>query len=163
MGDVTLLIKTHSRSWGMLERGTNSCLSTRSKQGAKVSSPTAKLAAHQALGNSKRDRSSTRESAALSIVTCSKRHVHSNFLHAKSNCSTAKDFVKNTISPRVYLIGRNQENADRIITKCATLNNEAKVEFLKANVTELGEVDRICDILSKKDKSMNCLSTVKET
>ncbi|KAF8849452.1 hypothetical protein BDZ45DRAFT_235504 [Acephala macrosclerotiorum] len=70
---------------------------------------------------------------------------------------TLKAFVKNTISPRVYLVGRNASAADRIIEECHGLNKDGKVEFIKADVTELAEVDRVCKEIQKKEKSINLL------
>ncbi|KAG9242780.1 hypothetical protein BJ878DRAFT_583620 [Calycina marina] len=60
------------------------------------------------------------------------------------------EFVRNTITLRDYLIGRNGGAAHRIIPEFVTLNKEAKVEFVKANATELAEVDRVCDTLIKE-------------
>jgi len=70
---------------------------------------------------------------------------------------TAKEFVKNTLSPRVYLIGRNQQAADIIIAECKELNKEGKFEFLKADVSRLEEVDRTCVEIAKKEKHINLL------
>jgi NADP-dependent 3-hydroxy acid dehydrogenase YdfG len=70
---------------------------------------------------------------------------------------TAKAFVHNAISPRVYIVGRNQGAADRIIKECKELNKDGKVEFLKADVTELAEVDRVCQEIMKKEKHVNLL------
>jgi NADP-dependent 3-hydroxy acid dehydrogenase YdfG len=70
---------------------------------------------------------------------------------------TLKAFVRSTVSPRVYLVGRNASAADRIITECRTLNKDGKVEFLKADVTELKEVDRVCEQIQKREKKINLL------
>ncbi|PMD50483.1 NAD(P)-binding protein [Hyaloscypha bicolor E] len=70
---------------------------------------------------------------------------------------TLKAFVQNTISPRVYLVGRNASAADRIIKECRELNKEGKVEFLKADVTELKEVDLVCKEIQKREKKINLL------
>lgn len=63
----------------------------------------------------------------------------------------------NTISPRVYIVGRNASAADRIIKECQALNKDGKVEFVKADVSELGEVDRVCKEIMKKEKHINLL------
>ncbi|KAH8592998.1 hypothetical protein B0O99DRAFT_628602 [Bisporella sp. PMI_857] len=70
---------------------------------------------------------------------------------------TAKEFVKNAFSPRAYIVGRNQEAAERIIAECKELNRAGKVEFLKADVTELSEVDRVCAEIRKKESHINLL------
>jgi len=65
--------------------------------------------------------------------------------------------VQNTISPKVYIVGRSQPAADRIIKECQTLNKDGKVEFLQANVTELAEVDRVCREIEKKESKVNLI------
>lgn len=70
---------------------------------------------------------------------------------------TLKAFVKNAVSPRVYLVGRNTSAAEQIIKDCEGLNKDGKVEFIKADVTELAEVDRVCKEIEKKEKSINLL------
>ncbi|KAK0129268.1 hypothetical protein ONS95_001203 [Cadophora gregata] len=70
---------------------------------------------------------------------------------------TLKAFVKHADSPRVYLIGRSESAADRIITECKGLNKDGKVDFIKADVSELAEVDRACKIIQEKEKSVNLL------
>lgn len=37
------------------------------------------------------------------------------------------------------------------------MNKDGKVEFLKADVSELGEVDRVCKEIAKKEKSINLI------
>jgi hypothetical protein len=70
---------------------------------------------------------------------------------------TAKAFVRNTIGPHVYIVGRNASAAERIIGECKELNKDGKVEFLKADVTELGEVDRVCEEIKKRETYINLL------
>jgi short-subunit dehydrogenase len=70
---------------------------------------------------------------------------------------TAKAFVQNTISPRVYIVGRNASAAERIVSECKTLNPGGAVEFLKADVSELREVDRVCEEVKKKETKINLL------
>ncbi|CAG8961971.1 hypothetical protein HYFRA_00013751 [Hymenoscyphus fraxineus] len=70
---------------------------------------------------------------------------------------TLKAFVKNTVSPRVYLVGRSAPAAERIIKECEGLNKDGKVEFLRADVSELSEVDRVCKEIQKREKKINLL------
>lgn len=65
--------------------------------------------------------------------------------------------MKNSTSPHVYIVGRNAEAAERIINECKTLNADGRVEFLKADVSELREVDRICAEILKKEKKLNLI------
>lgn len=59
--------------------------------------------------------------------------------------------MSNTISPRVYIVGRSLPAAERIIAECKTLNESGKVEFLKADVSELAEVDRVCGEIKRRE------------
>ena len=70
---------------------------------------------------------------------------------------TLKALVENTISPRVYLVGRSEQAAERIINECKALNKDGKVEFFKADVTALAEVDRVCKEIEKREKKVNLL------
>jgi NADP-dependent 3-hydroxy acid dehydrogenase YdfG len=54
-------------------------------------------------------------------------------------------------------VGRNATAADRIIEECKKLNKDGKVEFLKADVTELKEVDRVCEEIQKREKKINII------
>jgi short-subunit dehydrogenase len=65
--------------------------------------------------------------------------------------------VRHAISPRVYLIGRSAPAAERIIEECRTLNKDSKIQFLPANVSELGEVERICKEIVEKEEKINLL------
>jgi NADP-dependent 3-hydroxy acid dehydrogenase YdfG len=70
---------------------------------------------------------------------------------------TLKAFVQNAVSPRVYIVGRNEIAAERIIKECEVINKESKVEFFKADVRELADVDRICKELEKRETKLNLL------
>ena len=37
------------------------------------------------------------------------------------------------------------------------LNNEARIEFLQANLNELREVDRVCEQIAGREKRLNLL------
>lgn len=65
--------------------------------------------------------------------------------------------MKNTISPKVYIVGRSAPAAERIIKECEELNKDGKVEFLSADCSELAEVDRVCKEVEKKEKKINLL------
>ena len=68
-----------------------------------------------------------------------------------------KAFVHNAVSPRVYIVGRTQDAAERIIRECEILNKDGKVEFIKADVSELSEVDRVCREIMSKEKHINLI------
>jgi NADP-dependent 3-hydroxy acid dehydrogenase YdfG len=70
---------------------------------------------------------------------------------------TLKAFVKYALIPRVYLVGRSQESADRIIRECTQLNSGGKFEFIKADISLLKNVDDVCNQLKSKETKINIL------
>lgn len=70
---------------------------------------------------------------------------------------TLKAFVKYALIPRVYLVGRSQESADRIIRECTHLNSGGKFEFIKADISLLKNVDDVCNQLKSKETKINIL------
>ncbi|KAK2630489.1 hypothetical protein QTJ16_001309 [Diplocarpon rosae] len=70
---------------------------------------------------------------------------------------TLKAFVQHTISPRIYLVGRSETAADRIINDCQGLNKNSKVEFIMADVSEIAEVDRVCKEIQAREKNINLI------
>ncbi|PCG98873.1 Short-chain dehydrogenase/reductase SDR [Penicillium occitanis (nom. inval.)] len=70
---------------------------------------------------------------------------------------TLKAFVKYAVSPRVYLVGRSQESADRIIKECTQVNSGGKFEFIKADISLLKNVDEVCNQLKKRETKINIL------
>ncbi|KAL3458078.1 hypothetical protein BJX64DRAFT_267402 [Aspergillus heterothallicus] len=71
--------------------------------------------------------------------------------------STARSFVKYAISPRVYLIGRNEEQASKIIDELQTLNAQSRVIFVKCDVSLLRRVDEACRTIQEKEGKVNLL------
>ncbi len=76
--------------------------------------------------------------------------------------STLKAFVASAIQPRVYIVGRSQENADRIIKECAKLGpagyeGQAEVLFLKADISSMKVVDGVCEDIKRKETQVNLL------
>jgi len=66
---------------------------------------------------------------------------------------TFRAFVKHTNSPRVYVIGRNHEVANRIISEAQITNPQANINFIAADCTLLKEVSKVCrEIKSKEDE-----------
>ncbi|KAF4631539.1 hypothetical protein G7Y89_g6597 [Cudoniella acicularis] len=70
---------------------------------------------------------------------------------------TLKAFTKYTTKPRVYIVGRSQECADRIIKECKQLNSDGKFEFIKADVSLLKNVDNVCCQIKEKETAINIL------
>ncbi|KAF2275052.1 short-chain dehydrogenase/reductase [Westerdykella ornata] len=71
--------------------------------------------------------------------------------------STAREFVRNTTSPHIYLVGRNATEAARIIPEFHSLNPSSKVEFIKSDVSLLRNADDVCRQIAQKEKKVNLL------
>ncbi|KAF2653560.1 hypothetical protein K491DRAFT_694618 [Lophiostoma macrostomum CBS 122681] len=71
--------------------------------------------------------------------------------------STAREFVRNTQSPHVYLIGRNSSEASRIISELQTLNSSSKLSFIQSDTSLLKNVDVACEEIKSKESKVNLL------
>jgi short-subunit dehydrogenase len=71
--------------------------------------------------------------------------------------TTAREFVRYTINPRVYLVGRSQEQADHIQAEFKELNPESQVNFIQSDVSLLRNVDKVCDEIKAKEEKINVL------
>jgi short-subunit dehydrogenase len=71
--------------------------------------------------------------------------------------TTAREFVRYTPSPKVYLVGRSQADADRIIAEFKQINSKSQVEFIKSDVSLLRNVDKVCDEIKAREKKINLL------
>lgn len=70
---------------------------------------------------------------------------------------TLKAFARSVPKPRVYIVGRSQDAADRIITECQKLRADGCYEFLKADVGLLSGVDQVCRQIKSKETAINLL------
>lgn len=70
---------------------------------------------------------------------------------------TLKAFARYAAKPRVYIIGRSQESASRIVNECKELNRDGMFEFIKADVSLLKSVDDVCRQIRSKEKRINIL------
>lgn len=71
--------------------------------------------------------------------------------------STAREFVRNTNSPHVYLVGRNQTEATRIISELREINPTSQLNFVKSDVSLLKGVDEACREIKEKEQKVNLL------
>ncbi|OJJ03180.1 hypothetical protein ASPVEDRAFT_72911 [Aspergillus versicolor CBS 583.65] len=71
--------------------------------------------------------------------------------------STARAFVRYAVSPRVYLLGRNEAQASRIIDELGKLNAESKVDFVKCDTSLLKGVDEACKEIQSREERVNLL------
>ena len=70
---------------------------------------------------------------------------------------TAREFVRNTKSPRVYLIGRNATEATKIIEELHSINTTSQVSFIQKDISLLKSVDETCNEIKSKEKQVNML------
>jgi NADP-dependent 3-hydroxy acid dehydrogenase YdfG len=71
--------------------------------------------------------------------------------------TTLKQFAKHAKRPRAYFLGRSQEAADRIAAECQALNEDGEYIFIKADVSLIRVVDKVCQDIKEKEKAMNIL------
>ena len=72
---------------------------------------------------------------------------------------TAREFARHTKSPHIYLIGRNETEASRIIPELESLNPTSQVSFIKSDVSLLKNVDEACKQIKEKETRVNLLFT----
>lgn len=70
---------------------------------------------------------------------------------------TLKQFAQHAKNPRIYLVGRSQDAANRIISECAKLNPDGQYIFIQSDVSLLGNVNRVCEQILSKEESINLL------
>ena len=68
-----------------------------------------------------------------------------------------KEFVKNAKKPKCYVVGRSEQAANRIIGECKTINPDAHVVFLQADVSLIRDVDRLCEEIKSLEDAVNIL------
>ncbi|KAJ5089486.1 hypothetical protein N7532_008170 [Penicillium argentinense] len=71
--------------------------------------------------------------------------------------STCREFIRNTVRPRAYIIGRNKMEASRIVQQLKEINSEAEIRILECDLTLLHNVDRICNEITKNENFVNLL------
>jgi NAD(P)-dependent dehydrogenase (short-subunit alcohol dehydrogenase family) len=70
---------------------------------------------------------------------------------------TVKAFAKYVRKPRLYIIGRSQEAADRIIRECSQQNPSGSFTFIKADISLVKQVDGVCRQIKSIEKAINVL------
>lgn len=71
--------------------------------------------------------------------------------------ATARAFVRDTLSPRVFLVGRNEAQASKIIEELRQLNPEGQLSFVKCDAARLQSVDEVCKDIQAKEEKINLL------
>ncbi|KAI8944846.1 putative short-chain dehydrogenases/reductase [Xylaria longipes] len=70
---------------------------------------------------------------------------------------TLKAFTKYAPAPKVIIVGRSQEAADRIMNECRQLSPNGHFEFIRADVSLLKNVDDVCRRIKQKLSVINLL------
>lgn len=70
---------------------------------------------------------------------------------------TLKQFAKHAREPRIYVVGRSQEAADRITAECRKTNAEGQYFFIPADTSLIRNVDDVCQQIRSKEKTVNIL------
>ncbi|KAF7677539.1 hypothetical protein GT037_004398 [Alternaria burnsii] len=70
---------------------------------------------------------------------------------------TAREFVRNTTSPHVYLIGRNATEAGKIMEELSSINSSSQISFIQKDLSLLKNVDEACSEIKSKEKQVNIL------
>ncbi|KAL4882991.1 hypothetical protein BJY04DRAFT_216708 [Aspergillus karnatakaensis] len=71
--------------------------------------------------------------------------------------STALALARDTLSPKIYLVGRSQPAADSAIASIKSLNPGAETTFLQGDISLLANVDRFCEEIATREKRVNLL------
>ena len=71
--------------------------------------------------------------------------------------ATLKQFAKHARQPRAYFVGRSQDAGDRIFAECKALNAKGEFIFIKADVSLIRIVDKVCEEIKAKEKAINIL------
>lgn len=65
--------------------------------------------------------------------------------------------AKHARQPKIYLVGRSQSAADRIIAECKRLNPEGQYFFIATDASLIKNVDDVCRQFREKEKAINLL------
>ena len=71
--------------------------------------------------------------------------------------STIKQLATHADTPKVYIVGRSEASASRIIEEVKKLNPGASFSFIKADVSVLQNVDAVCKEIKQKEDKLNLL------
>ncbi|KAK3399710.1 hypothetical protein B0T20DRAFT_495820 [Sordaria brevicollis] len=71
--------------------------------------------------------------------------------------STLKQFVRYAVAPRVYFVGRDRKDGDRVSAELACINPEGEYHFVGADVSLLANVDEVCRGIKTKERVVNLL------
>ena len=71
--------------------------------------------------------------------------------------STAKQFCRYAKKPKIYLVGRNEESASRILSELQIIASDGSYNFIPKDVSLLQNVDQVCDEIKSTEIKINLL------
>ncbi|KAK6439418.1 hypothetical protein LTR95_004366 [Oleoguttula sp. CCFEE 5521] len=71
--------------------------------------------------------------------------------------ATLREVFQRTVRPRAYIVGRNKDKADAIISKLSEINPSGQCSFLPHDVSRLENVDAVCAELRGREPKINAL------
>ncbi|QIW94608.1 hypothetical protein AMS68_000126 [Peltaster fructicola] len=71
--------------------------------------------------------------------------------------STLCQFTRHVEEPTVYIVGRNKQSAAPLLSELQTTNPRGSIHFLEADVSLMRNVDRVCEEVKQREKSLNLL------
>lgn len=71
--------------------------------------------------------------------------------------ATLLRFAKYARQPRIYFVGRSEEAADRFTDQLRDVNPDGKYIFIKADVSLLHGVDKVCKQIKEREQSISIL------
>ncbi|KAF2856955.1 hypothetical protein T440DRAFT_438155 [Plenodomus tracheiphilus IPT5] len=70
---------------------------------------------------------------------------------------TAREFARHTITPHIYLIGRDASAAQSCIREIQAINPSSQLTFLQKDISLLRNVDSVCTEIATKESRVNLL------
>jgi len=70
---------------------------------------------------------------------------------------TLKLFAKNSVRPRLYIVGRSHEAAERIIAECRIVNPEGEYTFIQKSLDLMKNWEELSNEIKSKEKALNLL------
>lgn len=66
-------------------------------------------------------------------------------------------FAKYTLKPRIYFIGRSEEQGAKLTVQMQEANPDGEYIFLQKDLSLLVNVDEVCKEIAKREKTINVL------
>jgi FlaA1/EpsC-like NDP-sugar epimerase len=71
--------------------------------------------------------------------------------------STAREFARYSEKPRIYIVGRSEEQGSKLVSEFKALNAGADTKFIKSDVSLIKNVDKVCEEIKKQEEKVNLL------